>query len=77
MTPADWCELRPIDPYIKKNMGRLLLAKAGDFIIWDSRTIHGGFVGTGGKSNKPEFARLAQAICMMPKSKMRKAVFSF
>lgn len=69
-TPMDWCELRPADPYITKNRGRLLLAKAGDFIIWDSRTIHGGFVGSGSKGKEPELARLAQTICMMPKSKL-------
>jgi ectoine hydroxylase-related dioxygenase (phytanoyl-CoA dioxygenase family) len=26
--------------------GKLLLAKAGDLILWDSRTVHGGRVGT-------------------------------
>jgi len=72
MTPVDWCELRPADPYIVNNRGRLILAEAGDFIIWDSRTIHGGYVGSGHASKAPEFARLAQTICMLPKLKMTK-----
>lgn len=70
----DFVQLRLKDPYILNNAGRLLLAKAGDFILWDSRTIHGGFVGTGSKSrtDEPRLARLAQTICMVPAKTCKK-----
>lgn len=43
--------------------------EAGDLILWDSRTIHGGFVGNG-KNVKAEtgLARLAMTVCMTPNS---------
>jgi hypothetical protein len=65
--------------------GKLVLACAGDFIIWDSRTVHGGLVGAlGDEKNQsadsttlpcvtpPRLARLAQTICMTPRSKASK-----
>jgi len=77
-TMHDWCELRHSDPYIQEDRGRLILAKPGDFIIWDSRTIHGGFVGSGKEDKNTEFARLCQTICMLPKDKVKKKkVFKF
>ena len=51
----------------------LLQAAAGDLILWDSRTVHGGRVGTG--AGKPtgeeptELARLSLAVCMTPRKR--------
>ena len=44
---GDWCPLSAGDPMYKDAM--LLLAEPGDLILWDSRTVHGGRVGTGVK----------------------------
>ena len=33
------------DPFKKR--GTLIKASAGDMILWDSRTLHGGLVGNG------------------------------
>jgi len=66
----DWCELRPSDKFI--GTGTLLEAEPGDLILWDSRVIHGGLVGTGKKSEDPppaELARLSLTVCMSPSSK--------
>jgi len=66
----DWCELRHDDKFIGK--GTLVEAGPGDLILWDSRLIHGGLVGTGKKStdsDSPELARLALTVCMTPSSK--------
>ena len=48
-------------------------AKAGDFILWDSRVIHGGMLGQGYTiDNCPlssgDLARLSFTISMTPKS---------
>jgi hypothetical protein len=52
--------------------GRLLVAEAGDLILWDSRTVHGGVVGKGpssqaSESSSPCLARLTVNFCMTPK----------
>lgn len=39
---SDWVELLDNDPFIKKDKGILVECDAGDLILWDSRTIHGG-----------------------------------
>jgi len=36
-----------LEEEIFKNKNKLVKGKAGDFILWDSRTIHGGKVGPG------------------------------
>jgi len=66
---GDWCRLRIDDKYI--NRGKLLLADPGDVILWDSRLLHGGLVGTGKKENHPntDLARLSLTVCMAPASK--------
>jgi ectoine hydroxylase-related dioxygenase (phytanoyl-CoA dioxygenase family) len=51
----------------------LLTAKAGDLILWDSRTAHGGKVGSGrhpndGEAESMELARLSLPICMTPRT---------
>ena len=63
---GDFCMLHPTDPTVGMRM--LLQANAGDLILWDSRTIHGGRVGTGKKNNTSELCRLSQTICMTPRS---------
>jgi len=60
------------DKYI--GTGILLEADPGDLILWDSRVIHGGLVGTGEKHaedllDNPELARLSLTVCMAPTSK--------
>lgn len=60
-----------------KDKNRLVKAKAGDLILFDSRTIHGGIVGPGYEKaedcslNQEQFARLAATICMAPKDKVK------
>lgn len=59
---------------------KLVLAKAGDLILWDSRLIHGGLVGKG----KPivgftpetsyDLLRLAVPICLMPRKGVSETV---
>jgi ectoine hydroxylase-related dioxygenase (phytanoyl-CoA dioxygenase family) len=41
-TNSDWLELRMNDPFIGK--GVLVKCQAGDLILWDSRSIHGGLI---------------------------------
>eukprot|EP00009_Paramoeba_aestuarina_P003313 CAMPEP_0201516784 /NCGR_PEP_ID=MMETSP0161_2-20130828/8051_1 /ASSEMBLY_ACC=CAM_ASM_000251 /TAXON_ID=180227 /ORGANISM="Neoparamoeba aestuarina, Strain SoJaBio B1-5/56/2" /LENGTH=309 /DNA_ID=CAMNT_0047914065 /DNA_START=34 /DNA_END=963 /DNA_ORIENTATION=+ len=59
--------------------GELLEVKAGDLILWDSRTIHGGLVGTATPENPPKgvepgrMARLTVTVCMVPRKKASKA----
>jgi hypothetical protein len=36
-----------IDPLCQEGAAKVLYAAAGDLIVWDSRTVHGGKVGTG------------------------------
>ena len=44
--------------------GTLVEAEPGDMIIWDSRTIHGGMVGTGVDQEYDDLARLSFTVCM-------------
>jgi len=72
---TDWLELRSTDKYINK--GVFLEADPGDLILWDSRTIHGGWVGTGAPETENkivELARMSLTVCMTPRSKANKTV---
>eukprot|EP00051_Salpingoeca_urceolata_P012261 m.152094 g.152094 ORF g.152094 m.152094 type:complete len:256 (-) comp17430_c0_seq5:151-918(-) len=71
---SDWCELTRKDELI--GTGRLLLAEPGDMILWDSRLVHGGHVGTGVAEDKgsPSLARLALTVCMTPREKASEEV---
>lgn len=64
---GDWCMLNDSD-----FTATLLLAGPGDLILWDSRTVHGGLVGTGDaqeiQANSSELARLAVAVSMVPRA---------
>lgn len=72
---GDWCMLGGINLTTEP---QLLLADPGDLILWDSRTIHGGVVGTGvvpdghaQGTGEPcgEFARLAVTVAMTPRAR--------
>jgi len=63
---GDFCVVKHSDPM--QNEGKLLLAEAGDLILWDSRTVHGGLVGNGKVDSKDSrLARLTQTVCMVPR----------
>lgn len=62
---GDFCTLFGNDP-LQKN-AKLVLANAGDLILWDSRTVHGGLVGTGNRDIHGKLARLTQTVCMVPR----------
>jgi hypothetical protein len=69
---SDWCVLRVKSP--EDNRPVLLEAKAGDLILWDSRLLHGGRVGTGEvhvESDRADLARLTVTVCMTPKAFIR------
>ena len=74
---GDWCLLDSDDSSYNDTV--LLLTDPGDLILWDSRTVHGGHVGTGIPPLTPpeetsedqkvnELARLSVAVAMTPKS---------
>lgn len=65
---GDWC---PCDDDDLNQQAVLLLAEPGDLILWDSRTIHGGHVGTGNPlTDEPvELARMAVTVAMTPRER--------
>jgi len=71
---GDWCPLNSGCECAKDSI--LLLAKAGDLLLWDSRTIHGGKVGLGQRKEKSmkTLARLAVTVSMVAKSRASKKV---
>lgn len=81
---SDWCPLSKIDSHTPPPI--LLACEAGDMILWDSRVIHGGRVGSGVSNSKgigddksicatsTELARLALTVCMTPKKLATEAV---
>jgi len=75
---GDWCPLgNDFDDDAK-----LVLAHAGDLILWDSRTIHGGLVGTGvvpatdPSGHPPELARLSCCVAMTARSRADEATLA-
>jgi len=62
---GNFCRLRKDDPY--QGQGMLLEAKAGDFILWSSGTVHGGRVSTMSNSSN-QLIRLSQTVTMTPRS---------
>jgi hypothetical protein len=69
--PSDWCVLRSEEQRTQQPFARLLKARAGDLILWDSRTVHGAWVGNGPQYSAEEnasLARLAIPVCMTPKA---------
>lgn len=67
--PSDWVELSGEDPYLNK--GVLVECEAGDLILWDSRTIHGGLICEPSadfkEKNTNDFVRLAMTVTMLPR----------
>mmetsp|Transcript_32547 Transcript_32547/g.44168 ORF Transcript_32547/g.44168 Transcript_32547/m.44168 type:complete len:327 (+) Transcript_32547:46-1026(+) len=65
---GDWC---PCDDEDLKQRALLLHAAPGDLVLWDSRTVHGGLVGTGNQSGEgpAELARLSATVSMTPRSR--------
>lgn len=72
---GDWCPLSWDDPM--QGTERLVVAAAGDLILWDARTVHGGVVGPGedttAADGTPALARLTQTVSMTPRSRASKA----
>lgn len=66
---GDFCMIRANNKKLVTER-KLLLAEAGDIILWDSRTIHGGLVGKGGYTTRenPTLPRMSLAVCMLPRS---------
>ena len=52
---------------------RLVVAEAGDLILWDARTVHGGVVGPGEDTaavgGTPTLARMTQALSMVSRAR--------
>ena len=74
-TTSDCVLLKHNDPFQKN--GTLVKASAGDMILWDSRTVHGGIVGTGpklgaSKGGAPTLARLTLTVCMTKRDRSSK-----
>lgn len=67
MWNGNWGPLPP-DVY-PQGSGKLLEANAGDLILWDSRTIHGGVKGRGG-TDQNSLVRLAFTVCMVPRARL-------
>jgi hypothetical protein len=72
---GDWCPLPHDDPM--QGMEQLVVAAAGDLILWDARTVHGGVVGPGEETTAvdgtPELARLTQTVSMVPRLRASEA----
>jgi len=69
-TAGDFCMIGFTSPVITER--KLLLAKAGDLILWDSRTIHGGVIGVGkdrATDTVPQLCRMSMTVCMVPKER--------
>jgi len=69
-TAGDFCMIGFNSPVVTER--KLILAKAGDLILWDSRTIHGGLVGTGKDSTTDtvhQLCRMSMTVCMIPKER--------
>merc|ERR1712176_369750 len=75
---SDWLELHDKDP--RMGTGQFVKAEAGDLILWDSRTIHGGYIGpaTEAKESMQEarLARLSLTVCQTPYSSMERGMES-
>jgi len=69
---SDWIEFKKKDYHLFQK-GQLVQADPGDIILWDSRTIHGGHVGSSPylhDSQKIDLTRLSFTVCQTPYSSM-------
>ena len=69
---SDWIPFTITDKHV--GTGKLLLAEPGSLILWDSRTIHGGFLGVGPfDPTGNELLRLTMKVSMLPFSRWDRA----
>lgn len=75
----DFVSLDAYDPLLQENEGKVIAAKAGDMILWDSRTVHcntpalsiGKYdfrKGMSQANQHNELIRLVAYTCMLPKA---------
>lgn len=79
----DYVSIRPSDPLLQENDGVLVLAKAGDLILWDSRTVHcnthalnpsppahstSTLAEHATHEDNKDIIRLVSYVCMLPRS---------
>ena len=72
---GDWVRLHKNDEL--QGQGTLVTCKAGDLILFDSRTIHGGLVGTGIMDPTKKvntLSRLSLAVCMTERNRASEEV---
>eukprot|EP01065_Artemidia_motanka_P032134 TRINITY_DN39184_c0_g1_i1.p1 TRINITY_DN39184_c0_g1~~TRINITY_DN39184_c0_g1_i1.p1 ORF type:complete len:354 (+),score=84.01 TRINITY_DN39184_c0_g1_i1:65-1063(+) len=62
----DFVPLRQGDPVLAMP-ARLVRAKAGDLVLWDSRTVHCNYPGDGPDRDPDDLVRAVGYICMMPR----------
>lgn len=60
---GDWCELPVGDAYYGTQ--ELAECEAGDLILWDSRCVHGGYVGTGPAEDTPIDEKWGSTLCRL------------
>ncbi|CAF3110136.1 unnamed protein product [Rotaria sp. Silwood2] len=67
---GDYVTIRNQDPLLEKLHPRLVKCKAGDLIVWDSRSIHCNTpaIVNKEKNNQSELLRIVAYICMSPLS---------
>jgi len=68
---SDWIEFEQ-KHYHMFPQAQLVKADPGDMILWDSRLVHGGYVGTGPASHESELdlMRLSFTVCQTPYTSM-------
>ncbi|GMI27551.1 hypothetical protein TeGR_g13136 [Tetraparma gracilis] len=64
---GDWCPASEEYARAVEGDATLLCCEAGDLILWDSRTVHGGKVGSGGAGGTGGLARAAVTVSMVPR----------
>lgn len=66
----DYCAVQPYSPVLQEEMQRrLVCCRAGDLVLWDSRTVHANAPAPQEPSGpKDELLRAAAYICMTPKA---------
>ncbi len=72
---GDFCVMNDSDPVQQRR--QLVLARAGDLVLWDSRTVHGGHVGTQAVAETAGLVRLTQTVCMLPRKTATEQVLAW
>ena len=63
---SGWLQLDVDDKRL--STGKLLLAEPGSLILWDSRAVHGGYIGRGPLPATDRLMRLSMTVAMVPLS---------